>query len=404
MSETGSTPNGRPRRARIAVPFAVGAIAGATVIGGVALVAHDDGSGAGVGALAAATPGTAIASKAQSLSAEQIYRQDSPGVVDISVTTGAASQNGVSPFGPSGGSAQAEGTGFVYDTSGNIVTASHVVDGATAIQVRFEDGSVAKATLVGTDPSSDTAVINVKVASSKLRPLALADSGDVQPGQGAVAIGSPFGYEESITAGIVSAVDRSIEAPNGYSIPNAIQTDAPINHGNSGGPLIDAGGKVMGVNVQIAADDSAGSSQNAGVGFAVPSNTVKRVVDDLVAGRTVAARLSGRLDRHERERHRRGRRHRAGGRPRRGSGRQVRRRHRLRERQADLERERADLGGRGTPARRQGDIEGAARRLDPHADRDARHAPGDGSHGLTHRASGDGADPAPSPNRNTPAR
>lgn len=287
MSETEGNPTRPSRRARLAVPFAVGAIAGATVIGGVALVAHDDGSGAGVGALAAATPGTAIAASARSLTAEQIYRLDSPGVVDISVTTGAGSQNGVTPFGPNGGAAQAEGTGFVYDTSGNIVTASHVVDGATAIQVRFADGSVAKATLVGTDPSSDTAVIKVNVASSKLVPLALADSSDVQPGQGAVAIGSPFGYEESITAGIVSAVDRSIEAPNGYSIPNAIQTDAPINHGNSGGPLIDASGKVIGVNVQIAAGDSAGSSQNAGVGFAVPSNTVKRVVDALVAGRTV---------------------------------------------------------------------------------------------------------------------
>ena len=287
MTEIGSTPNGRSRRARIAVPFVVGAMAGATVIGGVALVAHDQGSNDGAGALAAATPGTAIAVRAQSLSAEQIYRLDSPGVVDISVTTDAGSQGGVSPFGPSGGSARAEGTGFVYDTSGDIVTASHVVDGATAIQVRFKDGSVAKATLVGTDPSSDTAVIKANVASSKLKPLGLADSSDVHPGQGTVAIGSPFGYEESITAGIVSAVDRDIEAPNGYSIPNTIQTDAAINHGNSGGPLIDASGKVIGVNVQIAADDSGGSSQNAGVGFAVPSNTVKRVVEDLVAGRTV---------------------------------------------------------------------------------------------------------------------
>jgi putative serine protease PepD len=287
MTEIGSTPNGRSRRSRIAVPFVVGAMAGATVIGGVALVAHDQGSSGGAGALAAATPGTAIAMKAQPLSAEQIYRLDSPGVVDISVTTDAGSQGGVSPFGPSGGNARAEGTGFVYDTSGDIVTASHVVDGATAIQVRFKDGSVAKATLVGTDPSSDTAVIKVNVSSSKLKPLGLADSSDVQPGQGAVAIGSPFGYEESITAGIVSAVDRNIEAPNGYSIPNTIQTDAAINHGNSGGPLIDAGGKVIGVNVQIAADDSGGSSQNAGVGFAVPSSTVKRVVEDLVAGRTV---------------------------------------------------------------------------------------------------------------------
>ena len=287
MTEMGSTPKERSRRGRIAVPFAVGAIAGASVIGGVALVERDQGSTGGAGALAAATPGTAVAVKAQSLSAEQIYRLDSPGVVDISVTTDAAQQGGVSPFGPGGGSARAEGTGFVYDTRGNIVTASHVVDGATAIQVRFKDGSVAKATLVGSDPSSDTAVIKVDVPSSKLKPLALADSSAVEPGQGAVAIGSPFGYEESITAGIVSAVDRSIEAPNGYSIPNAIQTDAPINHGNSGGPLLDASGKVIGVNVQIAADDSGGSSQNAGVGFAVPSNTVERVVADLVAGKTV---------------------------------------------------------------------------------------------------------------------
>ena len=287
MTEVESTPNGRSRRARIAAPFVVGAIAGATVIGGVALVASDQSPGGGAGPLAAATSGTAIAIKAPALSAEQIYRLDSAGVVDISVTTDAGSQGGVTPFGPNGGSARAEGTGFVYDASGNIVTASHVVDGATAIQVRFKDGSVAKATLVGSDPSSDTAVIKVNVASSKLKPLGLADSRDVQPGQGAVAIGSPFGYEESITAGIVSAVDRSIEAPNGFSIPNTIQTDAAINHGNSGGPLIDASGKVIGVNVQIAADDSAGASQNAGVGFAVPSNTVKRVVQDLLAGRTV---------------------------------------------------------------------------------------------------------------------
>ena len=287
MTETiQNTQNGRSRRARIAVPFVAGAMAGATVVGGAALVVHGDGSNGGGTVATAALPGTGIALNA-TLSAEQIYRLDSPGVVDISVTTQGGQQGDVSPFGPNGGSSRAEGTGFVYDTSGNIVTASHVVDGATGIQVRFKDGSVAKATLVGTDPSSDTAVIKVNIAASKLKPLALADSSGVNPGQGAVAIGSPFGYEESITAGIVSAVDRTIQAPNGYSIPNTIQTDAPINHGNSGGPLIDASGKVIGVNVQIAADDSGGSSQNAGVGFAVPSNTVKSVADSLIAGRSV---------------------------------------------------------------------------------------------------------------------
>ena len=160
----------------------------------------------------------------------------------------------VSPFGPGGSSqqAQAEGTGFVYDKSGDIVTAAHVVSGATKISVRFSDGTTAKATLVGSDPSTDTAVIKVSVSASKLTPIALANSSTVEPGEGVVAIGSPFGYAESITAGIVSAVDRDIEAPNGYTIPNAIQTDAAINHGNSGGPLINSSGDVIGVNVQIA--------------------------------------------------------------------------------------------------------------------------------------------------------
>jgi putative serine protease PepD len=285
LSEIETTPNGSSRRRRVAVPFVAGALAGAAVFGGAALVTLDDGPSTGSGAAAS---GINVALTASTLSAEQIYKLDSPGVVDITVTTEGSQQGDVSPFGPGGGGgSRAEGTGFVYDTSGNIVTASHVVDGASAIQVRFKDGSTAKATLVGDDPSTDTAVIKVSVASSKLKPLALADSSAVQPGQGVVAIGSPFGYEDSITAGIVSAVDRDIQAPNGYSIPNTIQTDAPINHGNSGGPLIDASGKVIGVNVQIAADDSGGASQNAGVGFAVPSNTVKRVAQDLIAGRSV---------------------------------------------------------------------------------------------------------------------
>ena len=175
----------------------------------------------------------------------------------------------------------------MYDKQGNIITAAHVVSDASKITVRFTDGTTAKATLVGSDPSTDTAVIKVSVAAGKLTPLTLANSSAVEPGEGVVAIGSPFGYAESITAGIVSAVDRDIEAPNGYTIPNAIQTDAPINHGNSGGPLIDSSGNVVGVNVQIATDSQNGSSINAGVGFAVPSNTVKSVVTDLIAGKTV---------------------------------------------------------------------------------------------------------------------
>ncbi len=275
-----------PRRARRAMPFAAGAVAGAALLAGAVTVGSRLDPNSASGTTVAATSTVDVAQTATTLSAEEIYARDSAGVVDITVTEN-GTQSGVSPFGPSGGTSTAEGTGFVIDTKGDIVTAHHVVDGASSISVRFKDGSTAKATLVGTDPSTDTAVIKVDVPSSKLIPLRLGDSSAVDPGEGVVAIGSPFGYEQSITAGIVSAVDRDIEAPNGYSIPNTIQTDAAINHGNSGGPLIDETGSVIGINVQIAAGDQSGSSQNAGVGFAVPSNSVKAVVADLIAGRAV---------------------------------------------------------------------------------------------------------------------
>jgi len=285
--------NEEPKSARrrvllIAAPF----VAGAVVAGGVfaALgVTHSSGGAQAGTTQASSVATTDISQTSTKLDATTIYKQDSPGVVDITVTTPAQSGGGISPFVPGGGSqsTQAEGTGYVYDKNGDIITADHVVDGATAITVRFGDGSTAKATLVGTDASSDTAVIKVSVPASKLVPLALADSTTVLPGQPVVAIGSPFGYSESITAGIVSAVDRTIKAPNGYSISNTIQTDAAINHGNSGGPLIDESGNVIGTNVQIAVDDQAGGSANAGVGFAVPSTTVKAVADELIAGKVV---------------------------------------------------------------------------------------------------------------------
>ena len=287
MNELDSGGRGWRRILLVATPFLVGGIAGAALA--VSLIG---GGSSGTATTATETSATAaqqstsIAQTSAQFDAATIYKRDNPGVVDIRVTTTAQGQN-LSPFGPSGSQqAQAEGTGFVYDKSGDIITAQHVVNGASKITVRFSTGTTANATLVGTDPSTDTAVIKVSVPSSQLTPLHLGDSSAVVPGQGVVAIGSPFGYEESITAGIVSAVGRNIEAPNGYAIPNVIQTDAPINHGNSGGPLIDAAGNVVGVNVQIA-DDGQGGSDNAGVGFAVPSNAVKSVVDDLIAGRKV---------------------------------------------------------------------------------------------------------------------
>jgi S1-C subfamily serine protease len=216
----------------------------------------------------------------------QLYKQDAPGVVDITVESSSGGNTPGFPFGqPQGSQKQAaEGTGFEIDTKGNIVTAEHVVEGADSIKVRFEDGSTAKATLVGSDKSTDTAVIHVDVSASQLHPLPLGSSAGVQPGQSVVAIGSPFGLAETMTAGIVSATNRTITAPNQFSITGAIQTDAAINHGNSGGPLIDAAtNTVIGINDQIESD----SNDNAGVGFAVPIDSAKSVAQTLIAGGTV---------------------------------------------------------------------------------------------------------------------
>jgi putative serine protease PepD len=203
------------------------------------------------------------------LTVNEIYRRSRQGVVDITVTQG-----------PS----RAEGSGFVVDKRGDIVTNQHVVAGGGAIQVEFADGRKASARVVGDDPSSDIAVIRVSVPSSALQPLAFGDSSKVQVGDGAVAIGSPFGLAGTVTTGVVSALGRSIKAPNNYTITGAIQTDAPINRGNSGGPLLDANGNVIGVNSQI----DSNSGDNSGVGFAVSSNTARRVAAALIAGKQVA--------------------------------------------------------------------------------------------------------------------
>jgi putative serine protease PepD len=220
----------------------------------------------------------------------QIYKQDTPGVVDITVTSTSNSSGGINPFSPFNQQPQpqqkseAEGTGFVIDTKGDILTAQHVVAGATSVNVQFENGTKAKATIVGSDKSTDTAVIHVDVPAAELHPLALGDSSAVQPGDEVVAIGSPFGLTESMTEGIVSAVDRTITATNQFSIPGAIQTDAAINHGNSGGPLIDVStNTVVGIDDQIESD----TNDNAGIGFAVPINAAKSVAQTLIAGGTV---------------------------------------------------------------------------------------------------------------------
>jgi putative serine protease PepD len=279
--------NSRLRRALpLAVALAIGAAAGA---GAYALTNHSSGTPSASPLVVPAQPASSsTTSSADSLT--QLYKQDAPGVVDITVQL--PSSNGSSgsfPFGNPGGSqkAEAEGTGFEIDSKGDILTAEHVVDGASSIKVTFQDGSTASATVVGKpDKTTDTAVIHVNKPASELHPLTLGNSSTVAPGQTVVAIGSPFSLPETMTAGIVSAVNRTITAPNNFSITGAIQTDAAINHGNSGGPLIDAAtNTVIGINDQIL--NAGDTNDNAGVGFSVPIDKSKAVAQTLIAGGTV---------------------------------------------------------------------------------------------------------------------
>jgi putative serine protease PepD len=172
-----------------------------------------------------------------------------------------------------------QGSGFVFDERGHIVTNQHVVAGATRMSVSFWNGVELGAALVGADPSTDLAVIRVDGSTSLLSPLRLANSSQVEVGDAVYALGSPFGLEGTFTTGIVSALHREMTAPNNYVITDTIQTDAAINHGNSGGPLLDDRARVVGVNAQIESD-SGGSD---GVGFAIPSNTVRSIVRQLIA-------------------------------------------------------------------------------------------------------------------------
>jgi putative serine protease PepD len=235
-------------------------------------------------------PTSFAAGAGKGLSINQIYRMDSPGVVDVDVISQSSSGLG-NLFG--GGSitqqTQAEGAGVVYNSAGDIVTDEHVVAGATSITVRFQDGQTAKATLVGKDASTDTAVIHVNLPASQLHPLKFANSSAAEVGDPVIAIGSPFGQPWTTTQGIVSQVGRSITAPNNFQITGAIQTDAAINPGNSGGPLIDAAGQVLGLADQIETNNTTGGGEgsSSGVGFAVPSNTVVQEANGFISGHPV---------------------------------------------------------------------------------------------------------------------
>jgi S1-C subfamily serine protease len=221
----------------------------------------------------------------KALSINDIYRTESPGVVQVTSTAVVHVPTDPffgNPFGlPATEQQQALGSGFVIDKAGHIVTNYHVVQGARSVRVSFSDNESLKARIVGVDPSTDVAVLKVDASSRALTPLPLGNSDDVRVGDSVVAIGNPFGLDRTVTSGIVSALQRPIQAPNGFTIDHVIQTDAALNHGNSGGPLINAQGNVIGVNSQIETG-STGAQGNVGVGFAVPINTVKSVVAQLI--------------------------------------------------------------------------------------------------------------------------
>jgi S1-C subfamily serine protease len=275
-----------PSLSSLAALVAAGALGGVAAVGAVTYLGGFEGDTVTVEKTVAA-PGVSSVTSGATLSVNQIYERSAPGVVQITSTMTGTTQTD-QPGSPSDTPAQrALGSGFVIDKSGHIVTNYHVVEGADDIKVSFSNRDTVEATVVGQDPSTDLAVLRVETTSSALRPLPLGNSDQVKVGDQVIAIGNPFGLSRTATAGIVSALQRPITAPNGFTIDHVIQTDAPINHGNSGGPLLNARGEVIGVNSQI---ETGGTTDgNVGIGFAVPANTVKDVVAQILR--------SGRVDR-----------------------------------------------------------------------------------------------------------
>jgi putative serine protease PepD len=262
---------------RILLPLA--ALAASALLGGVAAVglwiALDDDEpepAAPAAATSAAPPGRNTA--VQGLSIGEIYKRASPGVVEIRVDAGGEDED--PSFLPRPG---ATGSGFVIDEDGRVITNHHVVDGAETVTVVFADGEEAEARVVGSDASTDIALLQLEDFDGELEPIPLGSSESLEIGDTVVAIGSPFGLEGTLTAGIVSALDRQIRAPNNFTIDGAIQTDAALNSGNSGGPLLDAQGRVVGVNSQIQSQNGG----NVGIGYAVPIETAREVVEELRA-------------------------------------------------------------------------------------------------------------------------
>jgi S1-C subfamily serine protease len=257
----------------------VAALIGGTVVA-VALLALDVGGSSSTTTVVqqapVASPDQGVTTAAASgLTAHDIYERDAPGVVYVRAEV---PEDDTSPFGLQRGG-ESSGTGFVIDGEGHVLTNFHVVEDATEVEVGFDDNRVIEASVLGTDATNDLALLKVDTDGLQLVPLQLGDSSTAKVGDPVLAIGNPFGLDRTLTTGVVSALQRQITAPNGFTIQHVIQTDASINPGNSGGPLLDAAGRVIGINSQIITGN--GSSGNVGIGFAVPINTAKKLLPQL---------------------------------------------------------------------------------------------------------------------------
>jgi putative serine protease PepD len=261
------------------LPLAAAAVLGGSA-GAVATEALHNDSQASTIPAASNAGGTsrAVANTTGALSPHDVYEKAKDSVAYI---TSQITQSSGGPFGQTQ-QGTATGSGFVVSSDGYIVTNDHVVDGASSVKVKVGDGKTMDAKVVGTDASTDLALL--KVDASNLTPLTLGDSGQVEVGDPAYAIGNPYGLDRTLTTGVISALQREISSPNGYTINDVLQTDAAINPGNSGGPLFNSAGQVIGVNSQIetSGSSSGGEGGNVGIGFAIPSNTVKSVVEQLM--------------------------------------------------------------------------------------------------------------------------
>ena len=254
------------------------ALLAAGVVGGLASVAAweaiDPASTTTVTTPAAAEP---VSSSSTQSSIASIVDGALPSVVEVKVEGSAESQSNPFPFPGPTPRVQGLGSGWVFDDAGHVVTNEHVVSGADEVTVVFQDGTEVPARVVGTDRSTDVAVLELEEHDSA--PLPLGSTSSLQLGDTVIAIGSPLGLQGTVTAGIVSGLGRDIQAPNQFTIDGAVQTDAALNHGNSGGPLLDASGRVVGMNAQIASETGA----NTGIGYAIPVETVKEIADELIA-------------------------------------------------------------------------------------------------------------------------